>query len=937
MSNDVDRISISSSSSDIKPSNLELSQLGPEPIVILSSSDSSPKSPISPVLETSSDFESDQGSLERPTKSPEIEFYEGNQSMPIFSSIDKKFGVKEAVSVIVNTKDHLVTKLPFSCKETKIFVVDTSKLEHLEDIRSHELGAMKNERVQRDYVSIADNEKVIKVLRKNPSVMRHGIYMLKRSYYSLKSDASFKRRIYELFDWKGNQHKVVILQFVFHGNTPPPKPRPHGNSKSGGIYVRTTKSTVEKVNKEMKPKDAFENAFESVGGLEAESMCKIPRNIKQIYNIKNSASGGDKGSKDKDDLFSIIQHCKSEQSRTNPFIRSIQAAPEPMCVCVTDRQLSEMEKFLTNPAETAVLGIDPTFNLGQFLVTVATYKHLQLRHRRTGNSPTMIGPVLIHQQKLPMSYSYLASTCTSLRPGLSEILFIGTDDEKAIFKGVKNFFPQSLNIKCFRHMRNNISRKLQGLGVSESTIGEYIRDIFGVKRDSEVEYGLVDATSEAEFDTELKNYEIIWNEREIEDRKTNDPLFYKWFLKEKADTFKEHLLLPLRISAGLGYAEYTTNANESVNKKLKEKKVDYKESQLGEFCTKLFSLVDSQNKDVEKAIIGVGPYELRPEYKQYEICQTDWFKLSSSTRQAHLKNFVKAPPKPSRHSVDSEGASTSGTSRSTRGISIGFEETGLSEHVFQKVWEKAVEILEKDSNIVNAPGDGTAMLVVSKSKKNPHFIETFKSGKIECPCDGYKAKQICSHAVAVAEKKGTLDKFLRWYKKCGELSISTISKEKMPQKPQKKPGHKDRSTKRKSTSQYEFEDALSTKRRSRYPVDSTVTASDDLENNYFLKFLKGTKVRVCYGCSKAIRVPPFVPAPPYDVVICRKEYRAYMQDGITKLTLTPQNVHYHLKKACLTTKNPEFTEDTLVICPPDVAMQLQDVHKTYLKCFNVKY
>lgn len=70
----------------------------------------------------------------------------------------------------------------------------------------------------------------------------------------------------------------------------------------------------------------------------------------------------------------------------------------------------------------------------------------------------------------------------------------------------------------------------------------------------------------------------------------------------------------------------------------------------------------------------------------------------------------------------------------------------------------------------------------------------------------------------------------------------------------------------------------------------------------------------------------------------------YMQKGISrlldeisKLTLTPQNVHYHLRKACLTMKNPEFDEDTLIICPPDVGQQLTDVHKYYLKCFNVNY
>lgn len=129
--------------------------------------------------------------------------------------------------------------------------------------------------------------------------MRNGIYMLKRSYYSLKGDTSFKRRIYELSDWKGDQHKVVILQFVFHGNVPPRKPRPHENSKSGGVYVRTTKSTFEKVKEKLKPKDAFEDAFESVGNLEAESMCSIPRNVNKIYNMKQSKSKQEIGSKEK--------------------------------------------------------------------------------------------------------------------------------------------------------------------------------------------------------------------------------------------------------------------------------------------------------------------------------------------------------------------------------------------------------------------------------------------------------------------------------------------------------------------------------------------------------------------------------------------------------------------------------------------------------------
>lgn len=103
-----------------------------------------------------------------------------------------------------------------------------------------------------------------------------------------------------------------------------------------------------------------------------------------------------------------------------------------------------------------------------------------------------------------------------------------------------------------------------------------MRDIFGVKCNFEVVYGLVDVILDFEFDIELKNYEIIWNEREIEDCKINDLFFYKWFLKEKVDIFKKYFLLLLRLFVGFGFVEYIIYVNEFINKKLKEK-VDYKE------------------------------------------------------------------------------------------------------------------------------------------------------------------------------------------------------------------------------------------------------------------------------------------------------------------------------------------------------------------------
>ncbi|VDI63484.1 Hypothetical predicted protein [Mytilus galloprovincialis] len=46
--------------------------------------------------------------------------------------------------------------------------------------------------------------------------------------------------------------------------------------------------------------------------------------------------------------------------------------------------LELIETFLTNPSKCTIMGIDPTFNLGEFVVTPIVYKNLKLIHRRTG-------------------------------------------------------------------------------------------------------------------------------------------------------------------------------------------------------------------------------------------------------------------------------------------------------------------------------------------------------------------------------------------------------------------------------------------------------------------------------------------------------------------------------------------------------------------------
>ena len=79
------------------------------------------------------------------------------------------------------------------------------------------------------------------------------------------------------------------------------------------------------------------------------------------------------------------------------------------------------------------LSIDPAFNLGDFSVTVTSFCNLLLKKQRTGNNPVMIGPMLVHRQKLFSSYHFFASSLVSLKPSLSGLQAFGTDGEECLY------------------------------------------------------------------------------------------------------------------------------------------------------------------------------------------------------------------------------------------------------------------------------------------------------------------------------------------------------------------------------------------------------------------------------------------------------------------------------------------------------------------------
>ena len=137
--------------------------------------------------------------------------------------------------------------------------------------------------------------------------------------------------------------------------------------------------------------------------------------------------------------------CKSTESDSDEaFVQSVVPAPEPMAVLETNRQLNDIIRFLTDPVQHTVMGVDPTFNFGEFNVTPIAFRYLLLEHKKLGHSPIILDPLLVHQQKKFSSYHFFVSTLISLCPSLKNIKAFGSDGEVELYKAFKLQLPDTL-------------------------------------------------------------------------------------------------------------------------------------------------------------------------------------------------------------------------------------------------------------------------------------------------------------------------------------------------------------------------------------------------------------------------------------------------------------------------------------------------------------
>ena len=230
----------------------------------------------------------------------------------------------------------------------------------------------------------------------------------------------------------------------------------------------------------MNPKEIVKETYKNAGGIfEMKSSGEVCRDRTQIYNMKQYHQGSTSGlttNCGKDLVYDLLeQHYCS----VHEFVRNVAFDDSVMAVVGLDQQYNDIQRFCASRATSGagVLGIDPTFNLGDFYVMPTVFEHKLLKNKKTGKHPNLMGPVLIHQNRKRDTYYYFASELKKMRQRLDSLLAFGTDGEEALHSAFSSVFPHAIHLQCELHKRDIITRKLQSLKLDGSFVKTIVNDL----------------------------------------------------------------------------------------------------------------------------------------------------------------------------------------------------------------------------------------------------------------------------------------------------------------------------------------------------------------------------------------------------------------------------------------------------------------------------
>ena len=794
-----------------------------------------------------------------------------------------------------------------------------------DDYKADDNGSFRHNGKKVEYVELNDEGDVVKFTRK-PDILREGQYMLSRTYWVHNSNPDFKRRCMELEDSSGNMSPLIMLQYIFDGDPDSIIIKPHGRAKNNPRPFLTTASGTrakisEKATSSLGPSSIYDQLYQEAGDvISRKSSSDVPRSIDQVkYERKKLRS-----QHEKDQLAELIS------LSNNGLVRNVQVGPGVRAVLATEEQLADVVKFCTDPEEFCILGIDVTYNIGDFYVTTTAYQHLALLDKSTGKHPTFPGPMMIHTDEKQATFHYFASTMREINPEIENILFVGSDRQRSMENGLAPQLPIAQFLACKKHMEDNVKIKMAALGMQNKS--EVLVGIFG---DSTTR-GLVDSESNEDFDSRLLHLKEPWESM------PHGNEFYSYFLVHIAEDMKNKMILPIRRAAGLGDNFFFNNGTESINSSLKGEVEKSKNASspgkpskcsYGEFIKIADGFVSRYRRNVHRAVVGDGPYKLAPKYQHAAATEDSWRKMSQKERAAKISAIDPVGSK--KLPVDVLGKTSATTSTVTKPPQVessvpSFDHTGLSSvasfpdfevsglpEYLRGSWDKAKVIISK--NGVTKINDDTLVVLSESNPRKPHIVNLVGS-KLTCDCERFKSETLCAHVLAASHQEKVLFHIVSsWEPKLSDLVNSSI-----PKRTGRKPGPQ-RYRPSRQAEERSVQGLEASPREYEFPEQEKLS----------IKWLQGSKVTTCYGCKYKFRKSASDPVPPepYNIVLCRKQIRAYTPKGTSglKFTAKPENAYFHVKKSCVQNETSERVGANSIVISEEDKLNLKQIHVNKLR------
>ena len=518
-----------------------------------------------------------------------------------------------------------------------------------------------------------------------------------------------------------------------------------------------------------KPREVVHQVIKGLGGVDkCTTVGQMVRNRQQVKDLtrnrptpnSNQVKNITGQSKRVNDPWYQLLIDSKRQARDGElaFVRDVRVAPDPLCVLTNRQQLRDVTRFCCDPLEFQPFTIDPTFDIGEFSVTVSTYQHLLLENKSDSKMPSFIGPVMIHHKKTKNTYSSFCGVIKALAPSLQDLLVFGTDDETALEQAFNENFERAIHLLCQIHIKKNIDRKLEDIGIRGHDKEQILYDIFGRNADGVFEKGLSDAENEESFLQQLEIFGSKWISMH-----ENGKVFLKWFNEHKRQKFLKSVIASVRERSGLGKppVKFTTNRCERSNGLIQDFLMR-KQGSTGKcdehsFAIALQELIEMQQREAELAIIGKGEYRLRKKFDHLFVSANDWDKMREDQRKLALQKIHVNEIKDCQSTAVTEA--TSKLVHETTPLLTDFQQAGIDwiprDHLV-RIITKAVDTINQPEKVVTMDSD--TYLIPSLSKpRNPHVVNTFPNGKVACKdCPGFASCSVCAHAVAVCQKTGKL-------------------------------------------------------------------------------------------------------------------------------------------------------------------------------------